>query len=195
LTAGIGFINNCHLSVCGRSGAVTTQLHTNGLDLNQIQELVGVLQADPTKAQTVWRSRIHWKQGFQNEFQSRHAPITVDEPQALSGSDTGPNPAELLLGAMGTCLSIGYALNATARGITLEAMDLELEGDIDLMVFAGLREEGNPGYSGVRITAKIKSDATPEQLQSLHEHVLRTSPICSTVARPVAVEARVEPLA
>jgi uncharacterized OsmC-like protein len=171
---------------------LTTQMQTNGLDLNQIQQIVGALQADPEKAQTVWRSRVHWKQGFQNQFESRHAPIDVDEPQGLSGTDTGPNPAELLLGAMGTCLSIGYALNATARGITLEAMDLDLEGDIDLLVFAGLKEEGNPGYSGVRITAKIKSDATPEQLQALHEHVLRTSPICSTVARPVAVEARVE---
>ena len=175
---------------------MTTQLQTNGLDLNQIQELVGVLQADPTKAQTIWRSRVQWQQGFQNQFQSRaHAPITVDEPQALSGTDTGPNPAELLLGAMGTCLSIGYALNATARGITIDAMELDVEGDIDLSVFTGLQEEGNPGYSGVRITARIKSDATPEQLQALHEHVLRTSPICSTVAQPVPVDARVEPLA
>jgi hypothetical protein len=124
---------------------MTTQIQTNGLDLNQIQELVGVLQADPSKAQTVWRSRVQWKQGFQNEFQSRsHAPIAVDEPQALSGTDTGPNPAELLLGAMGTCLSIGYALNATARGITIEEMELELDGDIDLLVFTGLKEEG-PG--------------------------------------------------
>jgi uncharacterized OsmC-like protein len=175
---------------------MTAQTQLNGLDLGQLQEVVTALQADPSKTQTVWRTRVQWHDGFHNQFQARaHPPVTVDEPRTLLGTDSGPNPAELLLGAMGTCLSIGYALNATARGIRIEAMDLELEGDIDLAVFTGLAEEGNPGYSGVRITAHIKSDATPEQLQALHDHVLRTSPICSSVQRPVPVEARVIPLA
>ena len=171
---------------------MTTQTQRNGLDLGQLQEVVATLQADPTKTQTVWRTRVQWQDGFQNQVHAReHAPLTVDEPRGLLGTDRGPNPAELLLGAMGTCLSIGYALNATARGTTLEAMTLDVEGDIDLAVFTGLADEGNPGYSGVRITAHIKSDATPEQLQALHEHVLRTSPICSSVQQPVPVDARV----
>ena len=70
-----------------------------------------------------------------------------------------------------------------------------VEGGVDLAVFTGLAAEGNPGYAGVRITAHIKSDATPEQLQALHEHVLRTSPICSSVQQPVPLEAQVLPLA
>jgi len=169
---------------------MTTSTQINGLDLAQLQAVVAALQADPAKTQTVWRSTVHWDGGFQNQFQSRgHAPVRVDEPRGLVGTDTAPNPAEMLLGAMGTCLSIGYALNAAARGITIEAMDLQVEGDIDLGVFTGLKAEGNPGYSGVRITAQIKSDATPEQLQELHTHVLRTSPICSTVQNPIPVQA------
>ncbi len=175
---------------------MTAQVHLNGLDLGQIQQVVAAVQADPAKAQTHWRVQVHWDGGFQNRFQARHhAPIRVDEPSGLAGTDSGPNPAELLLGAMGTCLSIGYALNAAARGIRIEAMELEVEGDIDLSVFTGLKAEDNPGYAGIRITARVKSDATPEQLQALHEHVLRTSPICSTVAQPVPVEARVVPIA
>jgi uncharacterized OsmC-like protein len=171
---------------------MTAQTQLNGLDLGQLQEVVATLQADPAKTQTRWRTSVQWQNGFHNQFQARqHAPVTVDEPRGLLGTDTGPNPAELLLGAMGTCLSIGYALNATARGITIEAMTVDLEGDIDLAVFTGLAQEGNPGYSGVRITTQIKSDATQEQLQALHDHVLRTSPICSSVQRPVPVSSQV----
>src|SRR5205823_6507576 len=118
----------------------------------------------------------------------------VDEPTALGGADTAPNPAELLLDAVGTCLSIGYVLNAAARGIELQGLDLDVEGDIDLGVFAGVVEEGNPGYSQIRVHANIKSDASPEAIQALHEHVVRTSPICSTVARPVAVTTEVTAL-
>ena len=171
---------------------MATKVELNGLDLGALQGLVGSLKENPDKLKTVWRSRVTWNGGFRNEFQSReHAPFTADEPAALGGTDTAPNPAELLLGAVGTCLSIGYALNAAARGIALRALDLELEGDIDLGVFTGLAREGNPGYSDIRVRTNIASDASPEAIQALHEHVVRTSPICSTVANPVHVTTEV----
>ena len=170
--------------------AVQTEL--NGLDLAALNSIVSTWQADPDKRKTVWRSRVEWEGGFRNTVHARgHAPIRVDEPAALAGSDTAPNPAELLLGAVGTCLSIGYALNAAARGIELRQLALELEGDIDLSVFAGLADEGTPGYSDIRVRAHIVSDAPADVIQALHEHVVRTSPICSTVARPVNVTTEV----
>jgi uncharacterized OsmC-like protein len=166
--------------------AIETQL--NGLDLGALQSVLAGWQADPAKRQTVWRTRVEWQNGFTNTFKSRsHAPIGVDEPTSLGGADTAPNPAEVLLGALGTCLSIGYALNAAARGIELRGLALDLEGDIDLTVFGGLAEEGNPGYSNIRVRIDVDSDANADTLQALHEHVLRTSPILSTVARPVNV--------
>jgi len=171
---------------------MTVQTQLNGLDLGAINDIVSAWQADPEKRKTVWRSRVEWEGGFRNTARARqHAPIRVDEPAGLGGSDTAPNPAELLLGAVGTCLSIGYTLNAAARGIELQRVALELEGDIDLSVFAGLAEEGTPGYSDIRVWAHIKSDAPADVIQALHEHVVRTSPICSTVARPVNVTTEV----
>jgi uncharacterized OsmC-like protein len=169
---------------------VRTQI--NGLDVGELQTVLAGWQADPTKRQTVWRTRVEWQDGFANTFQSRsHAPIRVDEPTSLGGADSAPNPAEVLLGALGTCLSIGYALNAAARGIELRRLALDLEGDIDLAVFGGLVEEGNPGYSDIRIRVEVDSNAPSEALQALHAHVVRTSPILGTVARPVHVTSEV----
>src|SRR5438067_8386348 len=154
--------------------AVQTRL--NGLDLGGLQTIVAGWQSDPAKRQTVWRTRVEWQDGFGNTFQSRsHAPVLVDEPTSLGGTDSAANPAEVLLGALGTCLSIGYALNAAARGIELRRLALDLEGDIDLTVFGGLAEEGNPGYSDIRVRVELDSGANADTLQALHEHVLRTS--------------------
>jgi uncharacterized OsmC-like protein len=170
--------------------AVQTQL--NGLDLDVLSAIVSAWQADPEKRRTVWRARVEWDDGFRNNVRAReHSPIRVDEPTGLAGSDSAPNPAELLLGALGSCLSIGYTLNAAARGIELRQIALELEGDIDLSVFAGMADDGMPGYSDIRVRSHITSDAPPEQIQALHEHVVRTSPILSTVARPVNVNSEV----
>ncbi len=170
--------------------AVQTQL--NGLDLETLRSVLAGWQADPAKRQTVWRTRVEWHEGFGNTFQSRsHTAVRVDEPTSLGGADSAPNPAEVLLGALGTCLSIGYALNAAARGIELRSLALDLEGDIDLAVFGGLVEDGNPGYSHIRVRVEVQSDAPAEALQDLHEHVVRTSPILSTVTRPVHVRSEV----
>ena len=171
---------------------VVVQTQLNGLDLGTLSEILGTWQADPEKRKTVWRSRVEWQGGFRNTAHAReHAPVQVDEPAGLGGSDTAPNPAELLLGAVGTCLSIGYTLNAAARGIELQHIALDLEGDIDLSVFAGLADEGTAGYSNIRVRAHIQSDAPDDVVQTLHEHVVRTSPICSTVTRPVNVTTEV----
>jgi len=160
--------------------------------LEKLQGILAGWQADPSKRQTVWRTRVEWQNGFGNTFESgSHAPIRVDEPTSLGGANSGPNPAEVLLGALGTCLSIGYALNAAARGIELRRLALDLEGDIDLAVFGGLVEDGNPGYSDIRVRVEVDSNAPAEALQALHEHVVRTSPILGTVARPVPVTSEV----
>jgi uncharacterized OsmC-like protein len=170
--------------------AVQTRL--NGLDLGGLQTIVAGWQSDPAKRQTVWRTRVEWQDGFSNTFQSRsHAPVLVDEPTSLGGTDSAANPAEVLLGALGTCLSIGYALNAAARGIELQHLALDLEGDIDLGVFGGLVEDGNAGYSDIRVRVQVQSDTPREALEALHEHVVRTSPILNTVARPVNVTSEV----
>jgi uncharacterized OsmC-like protein len=171
---------------------VAVQTRLNGLDLAGLQQVLADWQSNPSKRQTVWRTHVEWDDGFGNTFQSRsHPPVRVDEPTSLGGGDSGPNPAEMLLGALGTCLSIGYALNAAARGIELRHLALDLEGDIDLTVFGGLAEEGNPGYSDIRIRVDVQSDASEQALRALHDHVVRTSPILSSVARPVHVTSEV----
>lgn len=43
-------------------------------------------------------------------------PLRADEPTLMGGSDTAPNPVKQLLGALGSCLAIGYTANASARG-------------------------------------------------------------------------------
>lgn len=109
-----------------------------------------------------------------------------DEPSALGGTDTGPNPVEQVLAALGNCLAVGYAANATAAGITIRDLSIQLAGDLDLHTFLGLTD-GNAGYSNISVEVKIDSNATPEKLQALHNKVTNTSPVGHTLSRAVPV--------
>jgi uncharacterized OsmC-like protein len=88
---------------------------------------------------------------------------------------------------LGNCLAVGYAANATAAGITIKDLSIELEGDLDLHTFLGLAS-GNAGYSGITVKVNLDSDASPEEVQSLHEKVTKTSPVGHTLSRAVPVK-------
>ncbi len=167
---------------------MTTTVRLNDVDLASVGALVAAIQDDPDKAQTTWRSKVTWIGGFRSEAQVREfAPVGSDEPPALGGSDTAANPVEQLLGALGNCLAVGYAANASAAGITLDGLTIELEGDVDLHTFLGLAD-GNAGYSGIRATVHLDSDASPDAIADLHRKVVATSPVGHTLQRPVPVD-------
>lgn len=165
--------------------SITTSL--NDVDIGSVASLAKKIQEQPGVAATKWNAEVSWKGGFRSEATIRDfASAKSDEPGQLGGTNTGPNPVEQVLAALGNCLAVGYAANATAAGITINDMTINVEGDLDLHTFLGL-VDGNAGFSDISAKVKIDSDASPEALQALHDKVTRTSPVGHTLNRAVAV--------
>jgi len=168
----------------------TTINELNAVNIAAVGDLVAAIQDDRTKADTIWQATVDWKGGFRSEARSRDfIPVPSDEPVGLGGEDTAPNPVEQVLGAFGNCLAVGYAANATAAGIELKSLRIELEGDLDLHAFLGLRE-GHAGFDSVKATVAIESEASTDQIEELHRKVVSTSPVGHTLqqAIPLTVE-------
>ncbi len=167
---------------------MTTTAPLNDVDMHTVGALVAAIQDDPAKADTTWRASVTWTGGFRSEARVRDfAPVPSDEPPALGGTDTAANPVEQLLGALGNCLAVGYAANASAAGIAVDGLRIELEGDLDLHTFLGLAG-GNAGYEGIRVRVHLDTDADPAAIEKLHRKVVATSPVGHTLSRPVAVD-------
>ena len=168
------------------SSATTT---LNDVNIEAVAGLAGKIQEQPEVADTEWRANVTWKGGFRSEARVREfAPIVSDEPDALGGTDTGPNPVEQVLAALGNCLAVGYAANATAAGITLKDLKIELAGALELHTFLGLAPEGNAGYSNIKVRVNIESDASAADLHAQHEKVTGTSPVGHTLKRAVPMQ-------
>ena len=161
----------------------------NDVDIQTVAALAGTIQTEPEVAATTWKASVVWKGGFASEAKVRDfAPVQSDEPITLGGGDTAANPVEQLLGALGNCLAVGYAANATGLGIEISDLSIDLEGDLDLHTFLGLNPNGNAGYDAIRVSVALDSDATPEQLTQLHQLVVGTSPVGHTLSRAVPVQ-------
>lgn len=173
----------------------------NGINLQKVQDTVAALQAQPDLAQFQFRSTGRWFTGGHNrsmvsgfygagQEHERREPFVFDkgEPEVLCGNDSGANPVEYLLVELAGCTTTSLALHSAANGIDIESIETELDGDIDLNGFLGLSEEANPGYEGIRIKFRIKSDADEATLRKF----IGMSPVCDTVCRPVPISIEIE---
>jgi len=157
----------------------------NNVNIGAVGLLVEAIEAEPTEADTTWRATVTWDGGFHTTTTIRDfPPIATDEPAGLGGTDTAPNPVEQIIGALGACLAIGYAANATAAGIEIDDLRIDIKGELNLRTFLGL-ESGNAGYETLQATVHIDSDADDAVIAELHDKVVATSPVGHTLSRAV----------
>lgn len=119
------------------------------------------------------------------------APMLIDEPPHLLGEDNAPNPSEAVLATLGACLAVGVHANATARGIKLTKLELELEGDINVTAVWGtgdLDEAKTLGFSAVRVKIDAEGDAPQEEIDDIIAHSNVWSPVANTLRNNVVVE-------
>jgi putative redox protein len=64
--------------------------------------------------------------GFAQEIAVGRHRLTGDEPASAGGTDTGPNPYDFLLAALGSCMSMTVAMYARRKRWPLEAVTVRL---------------------------------------------------------------------
>jgi len=168
----------------------TSTIPLNNVNIEAVASLAQAIEAEPAAGDTTWKASVAWDGGFRTTTTIRgFEPFTTDEPEGLGGTDTAPNPVEQLIGALGSCLAIGYAANASAAGIRIDELRIDIEGELNLEAFLGI-QPGNAGYETLRAAVHIEADADDATITELHHRVVATSPVGHTVSRavPLTVE-------
>lgn len=174
----------------------------NGIDVGKLSSTIDAITGNPDLAHFQFRASTRWISGGHSqttidkfygagaEDTSRATPFMLDgdEPPVLLGSNAGPNAVETVLHALSSCLAVGFIYNAAAQGIQIDALEFDLEGDLDLHNFLGLSDKTRPGYREIRVNYRVKSDAPRKQLEELCEYVQQTSPVLDMLRNPVPVQ-------
>ena len=186
-----------------RQTATGTNVRTvNGIHLETLQQTVHAIEQEPELGQCRFRASNRWLGGSHNcstisGFYGARQEIAhtqtfklhADEPPLLAGGDAGANPVEHLLNALAACVTTSMVAHAAVRGIHIEELESELEGDIDLRGFLGLDNEVAKGFTDIRINFKVRADVdNMEKLQRLTTY----SPVFNTITQGANVAIRVE---
>jgi uncharacterized OsmC-like protein len=173
----------------------------NGVAVDTLMGTVNAIKADPGlgacrfRASNAWlagnhnRSTVTGFYGARQEIAHRQTfTMDADEPAILAGADNGANPVEHLLHALASCLTTSMVAHAAVRGIRIEAIESQLEGDIDLRGFLGLADDVPKGYTAIRVAFRVK--AHPKDLPRIAE-LATFSPVFNTLTTGVAVDVQV----
>ena len=174
----------------------------NGVNMEALNKSVKAIQDDPQLGQSTFRIHNKWVSGGVNQtsvgcFYSLGAEqshqkafeLHADEPLALGGTDQGANPVEHLLNSLAACVTTSIVAHAAVRGIPIEEIESQVEGDIDIRGFLGLDPSVPKGYQDIRISFKIK--AAPEDIDKLME-LAKFSPVYNTITQSANVDIQIE---
>jgi uncharacterized OsmC-like protein len=123
-------------------------------------------------------------------FVGIHNPVVVDEPLHLFGENTAPAPGEIVLSALGGCLSVGITAVATERQVKLTRLEVFLEADIGNSAAWGAggadRQPNQMGFQDIRVKVAIEGDASREELDDIVKTANRYSPVANTMRNPIS---------
>ena len=181
---------------------VTNDGTVNGIHMETLQGTVTAIEQEPDLGQCRFRARNKWLGGNHNcttitgfygarqeIAHKRPFELHADEPPILAGGDEGANPVEHLLNALAACVTTSRVAHAAVRGIHIEELESELEGDIDLRGFLGLSSDVPKGFTDIRIKFRVRADIdNMDRLKRLTAY----SPVFNTITRGANVDIQVE---
>jgi uncharacterized OsmC-like protein len=173
----------------------------NGVNVTKLAATIRAIEQQPELAQFKFRARNQWDNGGHNvatvdtfygtcQEMEHKAPFVMhaDEPPVLLGEDNGANPVEFVLAGLSGCMTTTLAYHAAGRGLNIEDIRSEFEGDIDLRGLLDIDPNVRSGYREIRVKFKVKGDADEATIQEL----VRKSPVYDTLANPVKIKVEVE---
>src|ERR1700756_5104832 len=171
---------------------VAAQSQRNGVDVAKLFATLDAVKAPPEAASFRFGVTNRWISGTHNRneistfygvgAEQQHDTtfaIEADHPAVLVGGDAAPTPAELLLAGLGNI--------AAVRKINLESVESRVEGDIDLRGILGLSDEVRNGFSQIRVSFRVRGDASPAALRQLVQQAVARSAVYDVLTHGVPI--------
>lgn len=126
---------------------------------------------EQTSAQVVSTSTA----GYEAVVAVRGHKVTIDEPLSDGGTDAGPTPTELLLGALASCYTLALRWAAKRRAVPLGDIQVAATGTYERLRYTAIRLE-------------VRADLPLEQADALLSDARRVCYVSNTLAGAVDIE-------
>ena len=107
----------------------------------------------------------------------------------VGGPGTAACSGDLLLGALAACAQITCQMVATAMGVPVKRIDVEVTGELDLRGTLGIAKDVPVGFESIRTAFAIDApEATEEQIAALREKTEQYCVVLKTLEQGTKLE-------
>ena len=149
------------------------------------------VSSHPEAGKGFFETVTEWRDGAQAVTRARSFTLETDEPAVLGGKDQHIDPMELLLAALGTCLTIGWVTQARLRGLDYRHLRIKVIAPFDLRGYLNLDPTVRPGFSELQYTVEVDTEADATTLEEIRRAAEKSSPMFDNILNPTAISGRV----
>jgi uncharacterized OsmC-like protein len=126
-------------------------------------------------------------------IQTGKAMVEAGLHPATGGDGTFACSGDMLLEALAGCAGVTMAAVATAMGVNLRGGTVRAEGDLDFRGTLGVSKEAPVGFQRIRLQFELDTDASADQLATLHRLTERYCVVYQTLRQPPSIEVTLKP--
>lgn len=180
--------------------ATTSNTVDNGVNAEALVGARDALSKQPAGAQFKWRASCEWVRGThsrstvdgffglgQEHHHKTKFTFDADHPEVFASEDKAATPPEIVLSALGSCLTAGVAAVAQHRKIQLRSVKATLEGGMNILGILGADPAIRNGFDGIKVTYTIDADASKEDIEALVAQSQKRSAVFDMIANPTNI--------
>jgi uncharacterized OsmC-like protein len=137
---------------------------------------------DPDAAVVVLSASGKLGEGVSCSVQTGRAMAEAGLHPASGGDGTQLCSGDMLLEALVACAGVTLRAVATSLGIAVESGEVRAEGDLDFRGTLAVDREAPVGFSAIRLSFELETDAEGEQLETLLKLTERYCVVLQTIA-------------
>ncbi|MBK8498710.1 MAG: OsmC family protein [Flavobacteriales bacterium] len=150
-------------------------------------------KSEPSAARITLKAEGRIGENVTCSVETGRALVAAGLHPATGGDGLHACSGDMLLQALVACAGVTLNAVAIALGIAIEHGEVHAEGDLDFRGTLGVDKAAPVGFTAIRLTFHLKSNASAEQLATLHKLTERYCVVFQTLRHSPAMEVRVVP--
>jgi len=141
-------------------------------------------KAEPESASITLKAQGRIGEGITCKVQTGEALVAAGLHPATGGDGLSACSGDMLLEALVACAGVTLGAVATALGIEIRDGSVRAEGDLDFRGTLGVAKDVPVGFSRIRLTFDLDTEASKEQLDTLIRLTERYCVVYQTLRQP-----------
>jgi len=118
--------------------------------------------------------------------------VNIDRPLEQGGDETGPDPEEVLLIALGACTEMNWVAYSSAFNLDIREAVVDVEGTIDRRFMVNGANSVPARLKTVKIISRVVTSAPREKVEIIHQKVQQFCPVSGSLHPDIKKEYSLE---